>query len=406
MEYVDLGYVPGEEVICRFFVEPNNISLEEAANHIAGESSIGTWTDIATMKPDIASRLKPHVYSIDKKSAVCEISYPTELFEGDNMPQILSSIAGNIYGMKAVNNLRLLDFSFPKSLSTSFKGPRYGIDGVREILDVRDRPLLGTIVKPKVGLSAKEHAEVAFNSWVGGCDIVKDDENLTNQDFNPFEERIMATLEARDAAQQETGEKKVYMPNITAESCEMMRRAEFVKGMSGRYVMIDIVTAGFSAVQSIRGLDSDLVLHAHRAMHAAYTRNKRHGLSMKALALMARYVGVDQLHIGTVVGKMEGERAEVEEIKKSITSELYGIKPVFPVCSGGLHPGSLPELISILGEDIIIQAGGGVHGHPDGTLKGAKALRQSLAAVMDDVPLNEYASSHMELKRALDKWGC
>ncbi len=404
MEYIDLEHKPSDEVICRFYVEPNNISLEDACSHIAGESSIGTWTELSTMKPEIADKLKPHVYSLDQESGLVDISYPVELFEPGNMPQILSSIAGNIYGMKAVENLRLVDFSFPKSLAESFMGPRYGIDGVREILGVADRPLVGTIVKPKVGLSSREHSEVAYNSWVGGCDIVKDDENLTSQEFNPFQDRVIATLEARDAAQDETGERKIYMPNVTAESNEMAERAEFVKGQGGRYVMVDIVTSGFSAVQTLRGLDSDLVLHAHRAMHAALTRNKRHGLSMKALAKIARFIGVDQLHIGTVVGKMEGDRGEVEDIKNAITEDLFGIKPVFPVCSGGLHPGSVAELVSILGTDIIIQAGGGVHGHPDGTKAGAKALRQSIDAVMQDVSLDEYALDHTELRRALDKW--
>ncbi|MEA1924328.1 MAG: type III ribulose-bisphosphate carboxylase [Candidatus Altiarchaeota archaeon] len=404
MEYIDLEHNPRDEVICRFYVEPNDMSLEDACSHIAGESSIGTWTELSTMKPEIAGKLKPHVYFLDHESGMVDISYPVELFEPGNMPQILSSIAGNIYGMKAIENLRLVDFSFPRSLAESFMGPRHGIEGVREILGVGDRPLVGTIVKPKVGLSSREHSEVAHKSWVGGCDIVKDDENLTSQEFNPFQDRIIATLEARDAAQGETGEKKIYMPNVTAESNEMVERAEFVKGQGGRYVMVDIVTSGFSAVQTLRGLDSDLVLHAHRAMHAALTRNKRHGLSMKALARMARFVGVDQLHIGTVVGKMEGGREEVVDIKKAITEDLYDIKPVFPVCSGGLHPGSIPELVSILGRDIIIQAGGGVHGHPDGTKAGAQAMRQSLDAVMQGVSLQEYSLSHSELSRALDKW--
>ncbi len=404
MEYIDLEYKPKDEVVCRFYVEPNNMSLEDACSHIAGESSIGTWTELSTMKPEIAGKLKPHVYSLDQDSGLVDISYPVELFEPGNMPQILSSISGNIYGMKAIENLRLVDFSFPRSLARSFRGPRYGITGVREILDIKGRPLVGTIVKPKVGLSSREHSEVAYSSWIGGCDIVKDDENLTSQEFNPFQDRVIATLEARDVAEEETGEKKIYMPNVTAESNEMVERAEFVKGQGGRYVMVDIVTSGFSAVQTLRCLDSGLVLHAHRAMHAALTRNRRHGLSMKALARMARFVGVDQLHIGTVVGKMEGDRREVEDIRKAITERLYDIKPVFPVCSGGLHPGSLPELISILGRDIIIQAGGGVHGHPDGTEKGAQAMRQSLDAVMQDLSLEEYASSHPELRKALEKW--
>ena len=407
LEYIDLDYKPeANEVVCEFFVEPSvGISLEKACEDIAKESSIGTWTSLATMKPEIASKLKPHVFEIDAENKIVKISYPSELFEKGNMPQILSSIAGNIFGMKSIKNLRLLDVHFPKTLAKSFKGPEFGIEGVRKILKVKERPLLGTIVKPKVGLPAKEHAKVAYQAWVGGCDIVKDDENLTSQSFNPFEDRIIETLEMRDKAEEETGEVKVYMPNVTSSCEEMLRRAEFVKEHGGRYVMVDIVTSGFSALQTLRDSNLKLVIHAHRAMHAAFTRNKKHGISMLVLAKISRLIGVDQLHIGTVVGKMEGSKQEVLKIKDAIISPFFGIKPVFPVCSGGLHPGLVEKLIDILGKDIIIQAGGGVHGHPSGTEAGAKAMRQAIDAVMKGIPLKEFAEERKELKAAIEKWG-
>ncbi len=203
--------------------------------------------------------------------------------------------------MKAVDNLRLIDIELPENLVKSFQGPLYGIEGIRKLLDVKNRPLVGTIVKPKLGLGYKKHAEVAYESWVGGCDIVKDDENLTNQAFNPFKERIIETLKMRDHAEEETGEKKIYMPNISAETDEMVRRAHFVKENNGRYIMVDIVTVGFSGLQSIREKNPGLVIHAHRAMHAAFTRNKKQGISMLVLAKLARIIGVDQIHIGTAV---------------------------------------------------------------------------------------------------------
>lgn len=407
MDYIDLEYKPEEdELITTYRLEPSSgVSLEEASGHVAGESSIGTWTDLSTMKPDIALRLKPTVFEMDGESNVIKIAYPRELFEDGSMPQILSSIAGNIFGMNAIENLRLEDIKFPPSMIKRFRGPAFGIQGVRDLVGVKERPLVGTIVKPKVGLSPKEHAEVAYSSWVGGCDIVKDDENLTDQVFNRFRDRVAETIKLRDKAENETGEMKIYMPNVTAETEEMMRRVEFVKEHGGRYVMIDILTSGFSALQTLRDKNPGLVIHAHRAMHAALTRNKRHGISMLTLAKISRLIGVDQLHIGTVVGKMEGGRGEVTVIQKAITDELYGMKSTFPVCSGGLHPGLVEPLIEIMGGNIIIQAGGGIHGHPGGTEAGAKAMRQAVDAEMEGVSPKEYAEGNPQLKEALDKWG-
>ncbi|MBW2966673.1 ribulose-bisphosphate carboxylase large subunit, partial [Candidatus Woesearchaeota archaeon] len=187
LEYINLKYKPKKhDLVCEYHVDPNNISLVEACEHIAAESSIGTWTKIATMNKRIATKLKPKVFSINKKTREIKIAYPEELFEAGNIPQILSSIAGNIFGMKAVKNLRLQDINFPKSIIISFKGPRFGINGIRKLLKVKKRPLIGTIVKPKVGLFPKQHAQVAYNSWSGGLDIVKDDENLSSMKFNKF----------------------------------------------------------------------------------------------------------------------------------------------------------------------------------------------------------------------------
>ncbi|MBN2015060.1 MAG: type III ribulose-bisphosphate carboxylase [Candidatus Altiarchaeota archaeon] len=404
MSFIDLNYRPSSsDLVCRFFVEPSpGSSIESACEDIAAESSIGTWTDISTMDSGIGEKLGPHVFEIDK--GMVSIAYPSDLFEAENMPCILSSVAGNIFGMKAVENLRLVDVFFPKKLARSFPGPEFGIYGVRGLLGVRKRPLVGTIIKPKLGLPSGRHAEVAYESWVGGCDIVKDDENLTSQRFNPFEERVLKTLEARDRAEEESGEGKVYMPNVSSETGEMLRRAEFVRDHGGRYVMVDIVTVGFSGLQALIKADLGLVIHGHRAMHAAFTRNKKHGISMLVLAKLSRLVGVDQLHIGTGVGKMEGPRQEVLGIRDAIVGSFFDLKPVFPVSSGGLHPGLVPPLVELMGCDVIIQAGGGVHGHPQGTRNGAVAMRQAVDAVMENISLQEYAGSHPELKAALEKW--
>ncbi len=421
LEYIDLSYKPRNEIVCKYYVDPGKHSIESVAEHIAAESSIGTWTNISTMNPRAARRLKPHVFSINHQTGEIKVAYNLDLFELGNMPDILSSIAGNVFGMKVLEGLRLQDISFPLKAVKSFKGPKYGIPGIRRLLKVKKRPLMGTIVKPKVGLDSKQHAQVAYESWVGGCDIVKDDENLTSQPFNPFRKRISETLKLRDKAEKETGEKKIYMPNVTAETEEMIQRAEFVKKQGGEYVMVDVLTAGFAGLQTLRKHAGELklVLHAHRAMHGAITRVPFHGISMLTLAKICRLIGMDQLHTGTVFGKMEGDKVEVTTINQNMTKQRikeenfrhnldqnWGkMKTVFPVASGGVSPLQVPKMMNVLGRDVIIQAGGGIHGHPDGTMAGAAAMRQAIDAVMAGESLGSYSKKHRELAKALYKWG-
>jgi ribulose-bisphosphate carboxylase large chain len=423
VHYVNLKYKPNDDdLIAMYYVEKSSDcrDLEQACEEIAKESSIGTWTEIATLSADIAKRLKPSAFYIDEENNVVKIAYTKELFEADNIPQILSAIAGNIFGMKVLKYLRLLDISFPKGIVSAYKGPKFGIEGIRKLTKIENRPLLGTIVKPKVGLNEIEHADVCGQAWNGGLDIVKDDENLTSMSFNKFEKRIKETLKTRDKIEKETGEKKIYMPNITAPLTTMKKRADFVIENGGEYIMLDILTVGFSALQEIRDYldDKNVVIHAHRAMHAAITRNKKHGMTMLALAKLMRLIGMDQLHTGTVVGKMEGERQEVIEINKNITEQKvvgnnltaldqdwYNIKPSLPVASGGLSPLHIPDLMKILGNNLVYQFGGGCHGHPDGTEAGARAIRQSISSVLEGYELEDYAKDHNELARALEKWG-
>jgi ribulose-bisphosphate carboxylase large chain len=402
LDFVDLKYEPAEtNLICTFQVEPEGISLKEAAGGVAAESSIGTWTELTTTEPYMA-KLSAHVFSIEGN--VVKIAYPVELFERENMPNILSSVAGNVFGLKALKNLRLNDVEFPVELLKGFKGPKFGIRGVRELLRVFERPLVGTIIKPKLGLKTADHARVAYEAWAGGCDVVKDDENLSGQGFNPFDERVVKTLESRDRAEEETGERKVYMVNVTAETETMLKRAEFVLDHGGRYVMVDILTCGFSALQTLRDQNFKLVIHAHRAGHAAFTKNPKHGISMRVIAKVARVIGVDQLHVGTVVGKMSENRKEVLENIEACKTSMGELKHVLPVASGGLHPKLVPALMETFGKDFVIQAGGGIHGHSDGTFAGATAMRQAVDAIMEGRTLREFAENRNELRTALELW--
>ena len=414
MEFVNLKYKPKpSDLVCLFRVEPNKVSIKKAAETIALESSTGTWAELKT-EQKYMQKLAAKVFSI--KGNLVEIAYPSELFEKGNAPNILSSIAGNIFGMKIVKNLRLEDIKIPKEILNSFKGPHFGISGIRKMMKVKNRPFLGTIIKPKLGLKTRDHVKVAYDAWLGGCDIVKDDENLASQKFNQFEERLARSLEMANKAEEETGEKKAYLINVTAETKEMMKRAQLVEDLGGKFVMVDVVTEGFGALQTLREADFKLAIHAHRAMHAAFTRNPKHGIAMMVLADILRVIGVDTLHIGTVVGKLEGTLKEVSEIEEEIEKKQVKatklrleqnwqkIKPILAVSSGGLHPGHVPYLIKHLGKDLVIQMGGGIHGHPNGTLRGAIAARQAIEATLKGISLKEYSNKHLELRDALKLW--
>jgi ribulose-bisphosphate carboxylase large chain len=424
--YIDTNYTPKEsDVICLYkFTPKEGVSMEEAAEQIAAESSIGTWTKISTMNEHIANTLRPHIFYFDKEKGLVKIAYPIGLFEVGNMSGILSSICGNILGMKILTSLRVCDIKFPKEIVEKFPGPAHGIEGIRKIANVYGRPFTGTIIKPKVGLESDQHAEVAYKAWTGidgqGLDIVKDDENLTSQSFNDFDKRMELTFAMRAKAEKETGMKKFYLANITHSNFdEMMRRSDVVKKHGGEVCMLDVVTLGFGAVETYRRKNTGQIIHAHRAMHGAITREPGFTVSMLVLAKVYRMLGVDLLHTGTAgAGKMEGGAEETlmivnalekdsipEDMKNEVLGqEWYGMKPVLAVASGGLHPGKIPQVVKIMGQDIVCQMGGGCHGHPEGTAVGAQAIYQAVEATIKGISLEEYAKTHSALEKALEKW--
>ncbi len=420
MEFVDLNYSPtDEDLIALFLIEPApSVDMLGAAAKVAAESSTGTWTELTTMS-DRIRKISAKVFRVEGNKVL--IAYPHVLFEPGSMSQIWSAIAGNLFGMKAVSSVRLEDVFWPSPLVKSFKGPLYGLYGVRSILNVKDRPILATVPKPKVGMTAEEHADVAYQVWVGGVDLVKDDENLTSLSFCKFEDRLKELMRRRDEAEKETGEKKAVLANVTAPFHEMNRRIRLVHDYGNEFVMIDILTAGWSAVQSAREIAEEygLAIHAHRAFHAAFGRIRNHGVSMKVVAESARLVGVDNIHVGTVVGKLVSPKDEVislvhlmrdrsmkEDLSRGILEKNWlDIRPVTPVSSGGLHPGIIADVLDIVGMDVIIQVGGGVLGHPEGPLSGARAFRQSIEAYLSGIDVGSYAEAHHELKVALEKWG-
>jgi ribulose-bisphosphate carboxylase large chain len=393
--------------------------MEEAASAVAAESSVGTWTEVELGNEQKYNKFKARVYHIE--GDIAYISYPLIIFEKNSIPNILSSVVGNVFGFKAVSALRIEDMKIPLTLVNSFPGPKFGLAGVRKILGVKDRPMTGSTEKPKLGNSPKEHAYIAYNTLRGGIDTVKDDENLNSQSWSNFYKRADETLKAVNKAEKETGESKGWWANVTAGNTEeMLRRCNYIAKKGGKFVMIDYLTAGFAATASLRKRTGELglALHCHRAMHAVIDRQPNHGVEFKVLAKWARLTGVDHLHTGTGVGKLEGEFQDLKDrcnlLRMSNTPKAGGLhfdqpwgklKTVVPVASGGLHPGHVWKVYDTYGNDAFFLFGGGTHGHPGGSYAGAKAVRAAVEAAAHGIGPDEAMKDSKELRQAIELWG-
>jgi len=421
-EFINKKYNPRKtDLKVLFYFEPDRgISKSDAIGRIASESSSGTWTTLAH-KPKLLPKVKAYAYETDGNFV--KVAYPRIILENSSVPGMMSGIGGNIFGMKAVKNLRLMDAELSDDYVKTFKGPVYGKSLIRKIFKRKQGPVTSVVPKPKLGYTAKEHAEyVAKQVWMGGMDCVKDDENLTNQKFNRFDERVKRMARVRDQVMKETGEVKDAFLNVTAPDFkELSRRVKIVHDYGFNYFMLDLVVSGFTAMGTASELAHDykMAIHGHRAMHSMFTKNPKHGMSMLFLSKLARLIGIDQIHTGTLIGKLGGDKAEilamkdmllnkkVSEIRNLRMKQNWGnIKETLPCSSGGLHPGLLPAVMDLYGTtDLVLQIGGGTLGHPDGVEAGARAVMQAIEAHRKGIDLKNYSKDNSELARALEKWG-
>jgi ribulose-bisphosphate carboxylase large chain len=410
--------------------------FEDVAAACAAESSTGTWTKVYSGKDSgvkMADKMKAVAFDLNPENKTFKIAYRADLFEMGNMSGLLAGIVGNIDGMKMLKAFRCIDIRFPRPIVQSFPGPQFGIEGVREQLQIAEGPILCTVPKPKVGRTAKEQAalaEILFTAGNGGYQGIKDDENLTSLFFNNFDERCELVHKVRREIEEKTGKRKFYLCNITHSNIDVMiQRADKIKAQGGRWMMLDIITTGFSALHTMRMKNPGLAIHAHRAMHSLFDRESGPGIydggeikdfsmSMVAIAKIARLLGVDSLHGGAPNTKMEnyGEPKLVRDaLQLDITpassmtlgQNWFGMKPVWHVASGGLHAGSLQEVIKQLGEDIMIQCGGGVLGHPWGIEAGVEAVIQAKDLALGRGNIQDWVKDNPDtaLAKAADHWG-
>jgi ribulose-bisphosphate carboxylase large chain len=444
--YAEMGYwqpdyaVKPSDILAAFRITPQpGVPAEEAGAAVAGESSTATWTVVWTDRLTAYDQYQGKCFRVDPvpgKSGeyIAYVAYDLDLFEESSIANLTSSIIGNVFGFKALKALRLEDMRIPPHYAKTFQGPAHGIVMEREYLNKYGRPLLGATVKPKLGLSARNYGRVVYEALRGGLDFTKDDENINSQPFMRWRDRYLFCMEAVNRAEAETGEIKGHYLNVTAATMEdMYERAEFAKELGSVIVMIDL-TIGYTAIQSMAkwARRNGVLLHLHRAGHSTYTRQKSHGVSFRVIAKWMRLAGVDHIHAGTVVGKLEGDPNSVggfydtlrlNKVEPDPVKGLYfeqdwaSIPGVMPVASGGIHAGQMHQLLHYLGEDVVLQFGGGTIGHPMGIAAGATANRVALEAMIkarnegrdylaegEDI-LRAAARHSRELDIALSTWG-
>ncbi|MGB8276762.1 MAG: form I ribulose bisphosphate carboxylase large subunit [Methylovirgula sp.] len=446
MEYRQMGYWEPDykpkdtDLIACFRVTPQEgVDPIEASAAVAGESSTATWTVVWTDRLTACEKYRAKCYRVDPVpnapgSYFAFIAYDLDLFEPGSISNLSASIIGNVFGFKPLKALRLEDMRLPVAYVKTFQGPATGIVVERERLDKFGRPLLGATVKPKLGLSGRNYGRVVYEALKGGLDFTKDDENINSQPFMHWRERFLYCMEAVAKAQAMTGEVKGTYLNVTAATMEdMYERAEFAKDLGSCVVMIDLVI-GYTAIQSMAkwARRNDMILHLHRAGHSTYTRQKTHGVSFRVIAKWMRLAGVDHIHAGTVVGKLEGdpnttrgyydicrENYNPMQLEHGLFFDQHwaSLNKLMPVASGGIHAGQMHQLLDLLGEDVVLQFGGGTIGHPMGIAAGATANRVALEAmifarnagrdILHEGPeiLEQAAKKCLPLKQALDTWG-
>ncbi len=441
MGYWEPDYEPKDtDVLAAFRITPQpGVPPEEAGAAVAGESSTATWTVVWTDRLTAYTHYQAKCYRVDavpgaENQYIAYIAYDIDLFEEGSIANLTSSIIGNVFGFKALKALRLEDMRIPLHYVKTFQGPAHGIIMEREYLDKFGRPILGATTKPKLGLSARNYGRVVYEALRGGLDFTKDDENINSQPFMRWRDRYLYSMEGVNRASAATGEVKGHYLNVTAATMEdMYERAEFAKELGSVIIMIDL-TVGYTAMTSMGkwARRNGVILHLHRAAHSTYTRQKNHGVNFRVIAKWARLMGVDHVHAGTVVGKLEGDPGMVKGYY-SACRDYYNAKDpalgfyfdqdwawmpgIFPVASGGIHAGQMHQLLDYLGEDSILQFGGGTIGHPMGIGAGATANRVALETMVQarnegrdyvrEGPeiLKKAAQGCKPLQAALDTWG-
>jgi ribulose-bisphosphate carboxylase large chain len=411
-----------ERIYARYWLETGDDPLR-AAEVIAGEQSSGTFLKLATETPALKARSGARVESLQVLETVAEpslpggmksITYTRCLMElswplenlGPCLPTLMATVAGNLFELAQVSGLRLLDLKLPPAFGKAYPGPAFGMAGTRRLSGVAHGPLIGTIIKPSVGLNAAETAEQVRMLVDGGIDFIKDDELQADGSYCPFNDRVEAVMRVVNEASQKTGRQVMVAFNLTGDLDQMKRRHDFVLKHQGTCVMVCLNSIGLTGMLAFRQ-HSALPIHAHRAGWGYLSRSPHLGWDFAAWQQIWRLAGVDHLHVNGLRNKFSEPDAMVIAAARSVVTPLFDDAPMqaVPVFSSAQTGLQAHDTFTAVGHaDLICTAGGGIFGHPDGIASGVTALRQAWEAAQAGVDLASYAADRPALKRALSFW--
>jgi len=418
-----------DRITARYWIE-TAFHLAQAAATMAGEQSTGTFLRVPGETDELRERYAARVESIDegepaaapslpgsgtppnwdgiRRTAEVALSWPLHNI-GPSLPNLLATIAGNLSELKAFSGLKLLDLTLPPAFIEYYAGPRFGVAGMRAFTGVYDRPLIGTIIKPSIGLSPEATAEQVRTLVEAGIDFIKDYELQSNGPHCPFEERAAAVLRVINDHADKTGKRVMYAANITGELVDMLDRHEFLLNLGGTCAMVSMNSIGLPAMVDLRR-HSALVIHGHRNGWGMLGRSPALGMSFIAFQKLWRVAGIDHIHVNGLRNKFcEPDDSVIASARACLAPMFPPPAPgceIMPVFSSGQSARQAPDTLKALGStDLIYACGGGIMGHPMGVAAGVRSLQQAWEAATANIPLTTYATSHPELAAALQLFG-
>ncbi|HEV2695287.1 MAG TPA: ribulose-bisphosphate carboxylase large subunit family protein [Verrucomicrobiae bacterium] len=411
-----------ERIVATYFIE-TPLPVEKAAASLAGEQSSGTFVAVPGETEELKHRFAARVEKITLLETVTEpslpgvrsqngkfqraevvVSWPVENM-GANLPVLLSTVQGNLYELTQFTGLKLMDLELPPSFAKHFRGPKFGVAGCRKLTQVENRPLIGTIIKPSIGLTPKQTAELVKTLAEAGIDFIKDDELMGNPPHSPFDDRVDAIMCVLNAHADRTGKKVMYAFNISDELDAMQRHYDKVVQSGGTSAMISLNSVGFAGAKKICDLGA-LAIHGHRNGWGMMNRHPLLGIEFPAYQKLWRLAGVDQIHVNGIANKFwESDDSVVRSIEACL-KPLSGQPPVLPVVSSGQWGGQACETFRRTHTvDLLYMAGGGIMAHPDGPAAGVRSLQKWWEAAVEGLTQEQATQKYPELKKSVDKFG-
>ncbi|WP_342543709.1 2,3-diketo-5-methylthiopentyl-1-phosphate enolase [Paenisporosarcina sp. FSL H8-0542] len=398
------------EVVATYLVHSIEENLEKKAEGIALGLTVGSWTDLPQLEQQQLKKHKGRVVSVEKENSQLEsrtkgiirIAYPTANFSPD-LPAILTTTFGKL---SLDGEIKLIDLEFSPELTGHFPGPKFGTEGIRQLTGVQERPFVMSIFKGILGKDLDFLLTQLEHQARGGVDFVKDDEILFENESTPFEQRIVKGREVLEHVLSETGHRTRYAVNLTGRTFDLRDKARHATELGADMLLFNVYAYGLDTLQSLaEDPEIAIPIMAHPAVSGAFTPSRKYGLSNHlALGKILRLAGADFSLFPSPYGSVALEKSETLQIAEAL--QVPGlIKTSLPVPSAGIHPGMVPQLIEDFGIDSVINAGGGVHGHPAGSVAGGKAFRQAVDATLSRKTLSEAAQTNAELQQALELWG-